>query len=37
MSVRIYFMKSKKVCKDVSIMSPQHDSVDGQVYSVYVL
>ena len=32
MSVRVYFMKREKDCKDVSIMSPQDDSEDGQVF-----
>ena len=30
-------MKRVKDCKDVSIMSPQDDSEDGQVYSVFIL
>ena len=37
MSARVYFMKRVKDCKDVSIMSPQDVSVDGQVYSVCIL
>ena len=37
MSARVYFMKRVKDCKDVSIMSPQDDSEDGQVYSVFIL
>ena len=32
MSARVYFMKRVKDCKDVSIMSPQDDSEDGQVF-----
>ena len=35
MSARFYLMKRVKDCKDVSIMSPQMNSEDGQVYSVY--
>ena len=35
MSARVYFMKTIKDCKDVSIMSPcKMNSEDGQVYSV---
>ena len=34
MSARFYLMKRVKDCKDVSIMSPQMNSEDGQVYSV---
>ena len=37
MSARVYFMKTVNVCKDVSIMSPQDEQEDGQVYSVCVL
>ena len=40
MSARFYLMKRVKDCKDVSIMSPQMNSEDGQVYyvnSVYIL
>ena len=32
MSARVYFTKRVKDCKDVSIMSPQDDSEDGQVF-----
>ena len=37
MSARVYFMKRVKDCKDVSIMSPQDEQEDGQVYSVCTL
>ena len=37
MSARIYFMKRVKDCKDVSIMSPQVNSEDRQVYSFCIL
>ena len=37
MSARVYFMKRVKDCKDVSIMSPQDEQEDGQVYSVCIL
>ena len=37
MSARFYLMKRVKDCKDVSIMSPQMNSEDGQVYSVCIL
>ena len=37
MSARVYFMKRVKDCKDVFIMSPQDEHVDGQVYSVCIL
>ena len=37
MSARVYFMKSVKDCKDVSIMSRKMNSEDGQVYSVCIL
>ena len=37
MSARVYFMKAVNGCKDVSIMSPQDERADGQVYSVCIL
>ena len=37
MSARVYFMKRVKDSKDVSIMSPQDEHKDGQVYSVCIL
>jgi len=37
MSARVYFMKRVKDCKDVSIMSPQDEQWDGQVYYVCIL
>ena len=37
MSARVYFMKTVNGYKDVSIMSLQMNSEDGQVYSVCIL
>ena len=37
MSARVYSKKRVKDCKDVSIMSPQDEREDGQVYSVCIL
>ena len=34
MSARVYLMKRVKDCKELSIMSPQDEREDGQVYSV---
>ena len=37
MFAKVYFMKNVKDCKDVSIMSPQDEHEDGQVYYVCIL
>jgi len=34
---RVYLMNTVNGCKDVSIMSPQDEREDGQVYSVCML
>ena len=36
MSAIVYFMKRVKDCKDMSIMSPEDNSEDEQVYSVCI-
>ena len=36
MSVRVYFMKRSKDCKDVSIMSPQDEQMKTDKFTLFV-